>query len=239
MSLSADISSRQADSNYEIEAKVLKKSTDTKISALHNKKSRHGRSVLQQKNTNILSQQTLSSVKDKAHKDSSIKKLLEGTENTTFEDVRFISPDRKLDQLLERVEVETTHHSKQSSAHGDRNSTETQTGKNEAATPGAMLKKNAELENIIKDKDAQIQSLKSQLLDEESSKKDLKRKLEDKEQELREVKSKVEEMLETHVPRDDMDDIIAENQKLTRELRENEELLSECQKMLEEFVEKT
>ena len=110
---------------------------------------------------------------------------------------------------------------------------------NEARRTDPAQKQIDKLTQAIFEKDAEIEALKSKLAERDDAVASFTRKIEDQKQLIKESQEQIERMLETHVPRDDIDDLVTENQRLTTELRENEELLAECQKMLEEYVEKS
>ncbi|KAJ1673068.1 hypothetical protein EV182_005957, partial [Spiromyces aspiralis] len=155
-----------------------------------------------------------------------IHKLLGGTENINFESSKHTPLDGNLDKLLADKEGYDTINNNNKQESGS-----TATGDDRRNPSPADLSSRA-----FATKEAEIASLKSKLAEKDDEIAALKRKCADQEQLVKESQNQLERILETHVPRDDIDDLVEENQRLTAELRENEELLAECQKMLEEYV---
>ncbi|KAI8322689.1 hypothetical protein GQ54DRAFT_310783 [Martensiomyces pterosporus] len=87
-----------------------------------------------------------------------------------------------------------------------------------------------------KKSETEVITLRHQLLETKSELKAAEDRLREKDALIKEQESRIDELIETRVPQDDMDGVIADNKRLAQELRENEALLAECQRLLEEYV---
>ncbi|KAJ2723397.1 hypothetical protein GGI07_002672 [Coemansia sp. Benny D115] len=92
------------------------------------------------------------------------------------------------------------------------------------------------LRALVKKSETDLLTLKHQLLETKAELKAAEDRLREKDAIIREQELRIDELIETRVPMDDMNDIMAENERLQKELKENESLLAECQKLLEEYV---
>ncbi|KAJ1663319.1 hypothetical protein IW140_005099 [Coemansia sp. RSA 1813] len=79
-------------------------------------------------------------------------------------------------------------------------------------------------------------TLKHQLLETKAELKAAEDRLRQKDGIIKDQELRIDDLIESRVPQDDMDDIIAENKRLQQELKENEALLAECQKLIEEYA---
>ncbi|KAJ2061719.1 hypothetical protein GGI17_002894 [Coemansia sp. S146] len=137
----------------------------------------------------------------------------------------FTSPLSTMDEMLLAKEVRI----------GDATSPES---RKSAATPSPQLSEaeiaalraranKVEIENI---------TLKHALLETKMELEDAEKRLREKDDLIKGQEERIEDLINTRVPRDDLDDFIAENKALTRKLTENEEMLAECQRVLEEYA---
>ncbi|KAJ2752360.1 hypothetical protein H4S06_003947 [Coemansia sp. BCRC 34490] len=84
--------------------------------------------------------------------------------------------------------------------------------------------------------ETEVLTLKHQLLETKAELKAAEDRLREKDSMIRDQGQRIDDLIETRVPQDDMDDIIAENKRLQLELKENEALLAECQQLIEEYA---
>ncbi|KAJ2661315.1 hypothetical protein IWW48_002468 [Coemansia sp. RSA 1200] len=84
--------------------------------------------------------------------------------------------------------------------------------------------------------ETEVLTLKHQLLETKAELKAAEDRLREKDTMIRDQSQRIDDLIETRVPQDDMDDIIAENKRLQLELKENEALLAECQQLIEEYA---
>ncbi|KAJ1964358.1 hypothetical protein GGI12_001471 [Dipsacomyces acuminosporus] len=88
----------------------------------------------------------------------------------------------------------------------------------------------------LKKTETELITLKHQLSETKSDLKAAEDRLREKDSLIKEQEERIDELIETRVPQDDMDSIMADNKRLAQELKDNEALLAECQKLLEEYV---
>ncbi|KAJ2499623.1 hypothetical protein GGH96_003380 [Coemansia sp. RSA 1972] len=84
--------------------------------------------------------------------------------------------------------------------------------------------------------ETEVLTLKHQLLETKTELKAAEDRLREKDAMIRDQELRIDELIESRVPMDDMDEVMDENKRLQRELVENEALLADCQKLLEEYV---
>ncbi|KAJ2005270.1 hypothetical protein GGI04_002313 [Coemansia thaxteri] len=101
-----------------------------------------------------------------------------------------------------------------------------QTSESEVAALRARVKK-VEIESV---------TLRHALVETKAELKAAEERLREKDAIIRDQEERINDLIETRVPLDDMNDVMAENERLQKELKENEALLAECQKLLEEYV---
>ncbi|KAJ2696030.1 hypothetical protein FB645_006313 [Coemansia sp. IMI 203386] len=92
------------------------------------------------------------------------------------------------------------------------------------------------LRALLKKSETDLLTLKHQLLETKAELKAAEDRLREKDAIIKEQEARIDELIESRVPLDDMNDIMDENSRLKQELNENEVLLSECQRLLEEYV---
>ncbi|KAJ2860721.1 hypothetical protein GGH94_005349 [Coemansia aciculifera] len=137
----------------------------------------------------------------------------------------FTSPLSTMDEMLLAKEVRI----------GDATSPES---RKSAATPSPQLSvaeiaalraraNKVEIENV---------TLKHALLETKAELEEAEERLREKDDLIKDQEERIEDLINTRVPREDLDDFIAENKSLTEKLTENEGLLDECQRALEEYV---
>ncbi|KAJ2343709.1 hypothetical protein IWW50_006035 [Coemansia erecta] len=84
--------------------------------------------------------------------------------------------------------------------------------------------------------ETEVLTLKHQLLETKSDLKAAEDRLREKDAMIKDQELRIDELIESRVPMDDMDEVMAENKRLQQDLAENEALLADCQKLLEEYV---
>ncbi|KAJ2559782.1 hypothetical protein EV175_000167 [Coemansia sp. RSA 1933] len=106
-----------------------------------------------------------------------------------------------------------------------------------AHTPKASGKDDVSLWHArAKRAETEVLTLKHQLLETKAELKAAEDRLREKDTIIRDQEMRIDDLIESRVPQDDMDDIIAENKRLQQELKENETLLAECQQLIEEYA---
>ncbi|KAJ1948220.1 hypothetical protein FBU59_001694 [Linderina macrospora] len=88
----------------------------------------------------------------------------------------------------------------------------------------------------LKRSETEAVSLRHQLAEAKAELKSAEDRLREKDAMIREQGKRIDELIEERVPMDDMEEVMSENKRLAAELAENEGLLAECQKLLEEYV---
>ncbi|KAJ1840904.1 hypothetical protein LPJ73_006291, partial [Coemansia sp. RSA 2703] len=89
---------------------------------------------------------------------------------------------------------------------------------------------------LLNKSETELLSLKHQLVETKAELKAAEERLREKDALIKDQEARIDDLIESRVPMDDMNDIMDENARLRKELKENEELLAECQKLLEEYV---
>ncbi|KAJ2853258.1 hypothetical protein GGI22_004938 [Coemansia erecta] len=84
--------------------------------------------------------------------------------------------------------------------------------------------------------ETEVLTLKHQLLETKAELKAAVDRLREKDAIIKDQELRIDDLIESRVPMDDMNDIIAENKRLQQELKENEALLAECQTLIEEYA---
>ncbi|KAJ2776918.1 hypothetical protein H4R18_005420 [Coemansia javaensis] len=84
--------------------------------------------------------------------------------------------------------------------------------------------------------ETEVLTLKHQLLETKTELKAAEARLREKDAMIKDQAARIDDLIESRVPRDDMDEVMADNARLKTELAENEALLADCQKLLEEYV---
>ncbi|KAJ1733972.1 hypothetical protein LPJ61_001308 [Coemansia biformis] len=105
-----------------------------------------------------------------------------------------------------------------------------------AATPRGGEKDTGALLARVRKAETEVLTLKHQLLETKAELKAAEDRLLKKDAMIKDQELRIDELIESRVPRDDMDEIIAENTRLAQELQDNEALLADCQKLLEEYA---
>ncbi|KAJ2804254.1 hypothetical protein H4R21_001714 [Coemansia helicoidea] len=105
-----------------------------------------------------------------------------------------------------------------------------------AVTPRGGEKDAGALLARVRKTETEILTLKHQLLETKADLKAAEARLREKDAIIKDQEERIDELVESRVPRDDMDEVVAENLRLQQELRDNEALLADCQKLLEEYV---
>ncbi|KAJ2489451.1 hypothetical protein IWW37_003969 [Coemansia sp. RSA 2050] len=85
----------------------------------------------------------------------------------------------------------------------------------------------AETENV---------SLRHALLETKTELAAAEERLREKDVLIKDQEERINDLIDTRVPREDLDDFIESNKALKRELEDNEALLAECEKTLEEYA---
>ncbi|KAJ2300918.1 hypothetical protein IWW55_003853 [Coemansia sp. RSA 2706] len=84
--------------------------------------------------------------------------------------------------------------------------------------------------------ETEVLTLKHQLVETKAELKAAEGRLREKDAMIKDQETRIDELIESRVPMDDMNEVMVENRRLQQELSENEALLAECQKLLEEYV---
>ncbi|KAJ2715594.1 hypothetical protein H4R19_001116 [Coemansia spiralis] len=105
-----------------------------------------------------------------------------------------------------------------------------------AVTPRGGEKDAGVLLARVRKTETEILTLKHQLLDTKAELKAAEDRLREKDAMIKDQEDRIDDLIESRVPRDDMDEVVAENLRLQQELRDNEALLADCQKILEEYI---
>ncbi|KAJ1720836.1 hypothetical protein LPJ53_004580 [Coemansia erecta] len=143
----------------------------------------------------------------------------------------FTSPQTALDKMLSakdgRVKADdimSPDHSRQIGVMGSQTLNE-----NDASALAAMRV-------LVKKSETDLLTLKHQLLETKAELKAAEDRLREKDALIKDQEARIDDLIESRVPMDDMNDVMDENARLRQELKDNEALLAECQKLLEEYV---
>ncbi|KAJ1743203.1 hypothetical protein LPJ68_001207 [Coemansia sp. RSA 1086] len=110
-------------------------------------------------------------------------------------------------------------------------------GNAELKSPAAKSKEAVEALTLrAKRAETEVLTLKHQLLDTKAELKAAEDRLREKDAMIKDQEARIDELIESRVPMDDMNEVMEENSRLQKDLAENEALLAECQKLLEEYV---
>ncbi|KAI9500590.1 hypothetical protein GGI25_005971 [Coemansia spiralis] len=161
----------------------------------------------------------------------------------------FASPQSAMDKMLSAKANSTTasdseHANNSHSARFDgaatpdylKSPTAGANGNIAAQTPMAGKEDIAVWRTRAKKAETELLTLKHQLLETKAELKAAEDRLREKDSIIKDQGMRIDELIESRVPLDDMDDIVAENNRLQLELKENEALLADCQKLLEEYA---
>ncbi|KAJ2361208.1 hypothetical protein IW150_007301 [Coemansia sp. RSA 2607] len=143
----------------------------------------------------------------------------------------FTSPQTALDKMLSAKDARAKMDDIMSPDRGRQAGALSAQGLSEddAATLAAMRV-------LLNKSETELLSLKHQLVETKAELKAAEERLREKDALIKDQEARIDDLIESRVPMDDMNDIMDENARLRKELKENEELLAECQKLLEEYV---
>ncbi|KAJ2334112.1 hypothetical protein GGI00_002004 [Coemansia sp. RSA 2681] len=107
-----------------------------------------------------------------------------------------------------------------------------------AATPSPLMSEAeaAALRARVKKVEMESATLRHALLETKTELKAAEERLREKDTIIKDQEERINDLIDTRVPMDDMNDVMAENERLQKELKESEAMLAECQKVLEEYA---
>lgn len=111
------------------------------------------------------------------------------------------------------------------------------TPKDNAMTRALEKEHLATVESQLFKANTEVVALRQKLQDTKRDLKDAEDRLREKDVIIKDQEEHINELIESRVPKDDMDQVMTENERLKKELEENETLLTECQELLEKYVE--
>ncbi|KAJ2078331.1 hypothetical protein H4R24_004549 [Coemansia sp. RSA 988] len=161
-----------------------------------------------------------------------------------FSTERYTDPQDALDKLLSEKggarDADSEYHRVQTKSEEKGTPSEIRTSgfavSDAVMTPKSGDKDTGTLLARAKKAETELLTLKHQLLETKAELKAAENRLSEKDTIIKDQSMRIDELIESRVPQDDMNDIMAENIRLQEELKENESLLAECQQMLEEYV---
>ncbi|KAJ1894586.1 hypothetical protein LPJ66_005104 [Kickxella alabastrina] len=199
--------------------------------------------VLSEQSSNSLNQPTSSTTATNTHSASSDKDAKKGTKVEIpvslnidpFTTDEFTDPQNTMDRMLSAKAMSAT--GEYARARDDAQLPES-TSSNSSTRVSPRLGESdgiASRAQIVK-AETDLLTLKHQLVETKAELKAAEDRLREKDAIIREQESRIDELIESRVPTDDMNDVMAENARLRKEIEENEVMLADCQQLLEMYV---